>query len=201
MISKKTLKYFHEVNKTDKLSNLILHWYQLEQALGFQETVRHLTTWTMMRFTNVLQTAKEFPTQKRPEVLRVFFKHGHNYKRDYGLKAGTFGAEIMNWWGEIKSANVCFGGPTGMYTLVVLMSWWCSLLKGRPNDELSDCFRTLDDIDCTILSTIRNMAGQPSPTIPVSTVSPTPPLRGTKRTMSDKQSSRKRLRTGRVGKD
>ena len=204
MISKKTLKYFCEVNEAGKLSNLILHWYQLEQALGFQEIVRHLTTRTMMRFTNGLQTAKEFPTQKRPVVLRVFFKHGHKYKRDYELEAGSFGAEIMNWWEEIKSADVCFGGPTGMYTLVVLMTWWCSLLKGHPNDKLSDYFRTLDDIDRTILSAIRNMASQPSPAIPASTISPTPPPRGTKRTISDEPSSRKRLRTkraGRIGKD
>ena len=39
MKAKKTLKYFREVHKMGKLSTLILHWYQLEEALGFQETV------------------------------------------------------------------------------------------------------------------------------------------------------------------
>lgn len=37
---KKTLKYFCEVHKIGKLSDLILHWYQLEEALSFQETIR-----------------------------------------------------------------------------------------------------------------------------------------------------------------
>ena len=36
---KKTLKYFHEVYKLGKLPDLILHWYQLEEALGFLEIV------------------------------------------------------------------------------------------------------------------------------------------------------------------
>ena len=39
MKSKKTLKYFREVYKLGKFPDLILHWYQLEEALGFPETV------------------------------------------------------------------------------------------------------------------------------------------------------------------
>ena len=41
MKSKKTLKYFQGVHKMGKLSDLILHWYQLEEALGFPEVVSH----------------------------------------------------------------------------------------------------------------------------------------------------------------
>ena len=44
MKSKKTLKYFDGVHKVGKLSDLILHWYQLESALGFPETVSLLPT-------------------------------------------------------------------------------------------------------------------------------------------------------------
>lgn len=39
MKSKQTLKYFREVYKLGKLSDLIFHWHQLEEALGFPETV------------------------------------------------------------------------------------------------------------------------------------------------------------------
>ena len=39
MKSKKTLKYFREVHKLGKLSDLISHWHQLEEALGFPEAV------------------------------------------------------------------------------------------------------------------------------------------------------------------
>lgn len=39
MKSKKTLKYFRDAHKMGKLSDLHIHWYQLEEALGFQETV------------------------------------------------------------------------------------------------------------------------------------------------------------------
>ena len=42
MKSKKTLAYFREVYKLGKLSDVILHWYQLEEALGFQESVSRL---------------------------------------------------------------------------------------------------------------------------------------------------------------
>ena len=39
MKAKETLKYFRGVHKMGKLLDLILHWYQLEEVLGFQETV------------------------------------------------------------------------------------------------------------------------------------------------------------------
>lgn len=42
MRSKGTLGYFREVCKTRELSNLVLHWYQLEEALGFPEKVNTL---------------------------------------------------------------------------------------------------------------------------------------------------------------
>lgn len=44
MKSKKTLAYFHGAYKMGKLGDVILHWYQLEEALGFQESVSCLTT-------------------------------------------------------------------------------------------------------------------------------------------------------------
>ena len=44
MKPKKTLGYFHEVHKIGKSSSLFLHWYQLEEALGFPETVSHPAT-------------------------------------------------------------------------------------------------------------------------------------------------------------
>ena len=49
MRSKGTLKYFREVNKMGKLSDLVLHWYQLERALGFPESVSFLPTYAMRK--------------------------------------------------------------------------------------------------------------------------------------------------------
>ena len=37
--SKKTLEYFRGVREMGNLSDLVLHWYQLEEVLGFPETV------------------------------------------------------------------------------------------------------------------------------------------------------------------
>ena len=140
--------------------------------------------------TNFLQTPKGFPSQKQPDILRIFYKNGHQYMKDYGLKAKALGARIMCWWEEVKSTgstvNVQFGGPTGVYNLVVLMSWWCSLLKGRPDNELSDCLHTLNDIDCVILSAIHNTVQPPRP----STTPPAQP-RGSKRTATEDPLSRK----------
>ena len=42
MKSKKTLKYFREVYKMGKLSDLVTHWHSLKEALGFLETASHL---------------------------------------------------------------------------------------------------------------------------------------------------------------
>jgi hypothetical protein len=203
MRSRKTLKYFREVDKMDKLLGLLLHWYRLEEALGFPETVSHLTTKAMQSSTNVSQTKAKLPLQGWPKVLSIFYKNTHNYKKDYGLEANTLGAEIMGWWGEVKSAGIRVGGPTGMCSLVVLMCWWCSLLKGRPSHELTDCLRTLDDIDCTISSALCTMAGQPHATptpggcsSSVPAITPAPQPRGAKRTASrESLSSRKRMRS------
>ena len=112
----------------------------------------------------------------------------------------------MAWWDEVKSAGaVRFGGPTGIYTIVVLMSWWCSLLKGRPNNELFDCLRTLDDIDSSILSAIRMATVQPSPAptpngppLETPAAAPSQRPRGSKRPMPEEPSSRKRSRPARA---
>jgi len=139
--------------------------------------------------------------------MRAFFKNGHNYKKDYGLKATTLGADIVQWWDEIRStgntANVYSGGPTGIYTIVVLMCWWCTLLKGHPDTELTDCLRILEEIDCAILMAVHNIENQPtkspldkpSPGMPAV---PLPQARGTKRLVSEEPSSRKRLRHTKV---
>lgn len=102
---------------------------------------------------------------RRLKIIPIFYKSGHSYKKNFGLKAKPLGTEIMGWWEEIKGTggtiNVRFGGPTGIYTLVVLMSWWCSLLKGQPDNELANCLHTLDDIDRTILSVVCDVGRQP----------------------------------------
>jgi hypothetical protein len=138
----------------------------------------------------------------RPNVLAIFYKYAHDYERDYSLEANTLGGEIMGWWEDVKSTNVRVGGPTGMYNFVVLMSWWCSLLKGRPSGELSDCLHTLEDIDRTILSALHGTTGQPC-TMPApggsssntATIVPTPQPRGTKRATPKEPSSRKQTTT------
>ena len=115
----------------------------------------------------------------------------------------------MLWWEEIKTAggaiNICFGGPTGLCTLVVLMAWWCSLLKDRLDNELVDCLCTLEDIDRAVLSAVCDTDKLP-PTAPspggslagTSTIPPGPRPRGSKRTISGGPSSRKRLRSGKA---
>lgn len=139
-------------------------------------------------------------------MVRAFLKNGHHYTRDYGVNANTLGIEIMRWWEEISTAegvvNVRFGGPTGIYTLVVLMSWWCKQLKGKPESELVDCLLTLEDIDRAFLSAIHDI-NSPSPAAPSlngsppggPTVPPTPQPRGCKRSTPGELPSRKRLRS------
>lgn len=157
----------------------------------------------MRRFTDVSQTPKVTPVEERPEVVPVFYKNGHKYTKGYGLKADTLGPGIKSWWARIKSACMYFGGPTGrIYTLVVLMTWWCSLLAdpSQPRDEQAwaDCLQTLDDIDHTILSVIHNTPTSSPPnesSSGASTVQPTQP-RGSKRASPSEELSRKRLRAG-----
>jgi hypothetical protein len=204
MKSKKTLKYFREVHKAGKLSELVLHWYQLEEALGFLESVSSPATSAVRVSADPEQTPKGFPLRNRPQVLSMFFKNGHNYTKNYQLEAKSLGAEITCWWEEIKT-SAHFGGPTGVYTFIVLVSWWSSLLKGRPDDELADCLCILEDADRVILSAIHNASDQPPavspPTESSLTVSPVPaPLapqpRGSKRGIAEGQPPRKCLRPG-----
>jgi len=199
MKAKKTLKYFREVHKTPELSGLILHWYRLEESLGFPDVVSAPTIQTTGKFPNVSQTPKGFPLGNRPKVVSAFYKNGHNYRKDYELEAKTLGADIIAWWDEIKASNLYFGGPTGTYTLIVLVTWWGLLLKGRPNGDTSDYLRTLDDIDRTILSVVdsrKTPPGKSTPRMPM--VAETPQPRGSKRAASDEGTSRKRLRAGGV---
>ncbi|KAF9782108.1 hypothetical protein BJ322DRAFT_1110992 [Thelephora terrestris] len=204
---KQTLKYFREVHKIGRLSALILHWYQLEKVLGFLETVNSFAACATRRSPDSEQTPRGFPTKNRPQVLAVFFKNGHSYRKNYKLEAKSLGGQIMRWWEEMKISNatdnVRYGGPTGVYTLIVLVSWWSSLLAGQPENELTDCLRTVEDIDRAILSAIRAPNDQPpatpspagsSPTTSPALTPPAPRPRGRKRSIPEVPSSRKRLR-------
>ena len=109
----------------------------------------------------------------------------------------TLGPDIIQWWDELKSAsntmNIFFGGPTGIYTVIVLMSWWSALLNDRPDSELTDFVRILDEINRAILAAIQNARVK----TPAQSLRSAPPqARGTKRTISEEPSSRKRLHMG-----
>jgi len=134
--------------------------------------------------------------------MRAFFKNGHNYKKDYALKATTLGADIAQWWGEINSTgnttDVCFGGPTGIYTIIVLMCWWSILLKGQPDAGQTDYLRTLEEIDCAVFAVVRDARNQSTTSLPDRSSSGTPAVPppqtcGAKRLISEEPTSRKRL--------
>lgn len=197
MKKKRTLNYFRSAVKFGSLSDVIRHWYELEGLLGFQEVVSvpRLLILLRARKTHDIQTPAGFPTERRPAVIRLFHKNAHNYKRDYGVEVHTLGHQIMGWWSEICPPdgvpNIKFGGPTGIYALVVLMSWWCSLLKNKPDEEHTDCLRTLEDIDRVLQMAIKDIKNQPE------TLSPTTPLpsQSRKRANTEETTSQKRMRS------
>lgn len=127
MKSKNTLACFHKVKEMGRLSALILHWYQLEEVVGFQEVVCSFLAHLVRKSADPDQTPKGFPTRNHPAVLSAFFKNSHNYKKNYKLEVETLDAEVMLWWEEIKVpnmvANVHFGGPTRIYNIIILVSW------------------------------------------------------------------------------
>jgi len=178
MKKKQTLKYFRSVFKMGNLSGLISNWYRLEEALGFPIQVRfiHFRHW---RDTHVRQTQKGFPTTSRPDVIAIFLKNHHNYKRDYGLEAHSLGSAISKWWREINgTAHVGFGGPTSIYTMIVLMSWWCSLLRDLSDAQRADYVVIVEELNRAVTAAIQR-AKQPSDTpssaSPSSLNTPTPP--------------------------
>ena len=139
--------------------------------------------------------------------MRAFFKNGHNYRKDDGLEAITLSADIIQWWDEINSTsnttNVYFGGPTGISTIVILMSWWCKLLKGQPDANLSDCLRTLEEVDRAILAAVQDVRNRSSTSPPDSSssrmpIASPPQTCGAKQLISDEPPSRKQLRRERV---
>lgn len=96
-------------------------------------------------------------------MIYTFFKNGHNYKKDYGLEATTLGTDIAEWWDQIKSTeSVCSGGPIGVYVIVVLMCWWCKLLRGQPDVERTDYLRILEEINRAILTAVHNTKNRPT---------------------------------------
>jgi hypothetical protein len=108
----------------------------------------------------------------------------------------------MEWWAEISphggTASIRFGGPTGIYTLVVLLSWWCTQLKAKPNREHADCLRTLQDVDRVLLATVNDMRTNPAARAStlLSPTTPPPPSQPRKRPNAEELSSRKRKRSG-----
>jgi len=107
----------------------------------------------------------------------------------------------MKWWAEICLVGVSgvqFGGPTGICTLVVLMSWWCVRLKEKPDEEQADCLHILKDIDKVLLTAIDNIKNHPATSTFTSSSAAPPPSQPRKRVNSEHMSPRKRTRSSRV---
>ena len=96
----------------------------------------------------------------------------------------------MKWWAEIcppYGSGVCFAGPTGIYSFVILLTWWCKLLKGKPAGQQQDCLRVLKEVDQALLVAVNNIKNR-------SAVSISTPSKAPKRSNPEAESSRKRAR-------
>lgn len=88
-------------------------------------------------------------------MIATFLKNGHNYKRDYHIEVNSLSREVSTWWDEIsETAQVGFGGPTGIYTMVVLMSWWCSFLENQSGSDRSAYNLIVDKLNSAILEAV-----------------------------------------------
>ena len=136
----------------------------------------------------------------RPAVVPTFYKNGHNYRKDYGVEAHTLGRQIREWWVEICHPNgrssVQFGGPTGIYSLVVLITWWCKLLRAKPDAEHVECIRALEDIDRALVAAINDIKHRATSTTLLSPTTPPPSSQPRKRAGSEVRLSQKRMRSG-----
>ena len=121
---------------------------------------------------------------------------------DYHLEVNTIGHQIMEWWAEISPSggvpSIRFGGSTGIYSLVVLMSWWCRLLKDEPDAEHADCLHTLTDIDRVLSATIDEIKNNSPSSAPTLSATTPVPSRRRKRVDSGTVLPRKRGRAARV---
>ena len=115
----------------------------------------------------------------RPGVIHDFYKNGHCYRRNYALdSAHSLGRSILTWWDEISEVgHVRFGGPCGIYTLVVLTTWWCCLLAGKPKSECADYLSFVQQFNHAILESISPSGQSGASTLPInnSFTSPPPP--------------------------
>lgn len=123
-------------------------------------------------------------------MIATFLKNGHSYTRDYRIEFDSLGREISAWWEEISgNAHVGFGGPTGIYTMVVLISWWCSFLENQPASDRSPYNHIVEKLNSAILEAI------PRANQSVAGPSSTGGLPHAKRTrVEEPQSSRKKQR-------
>ena len=112
-------------------------------------------------------------------MVATFLKNGHSYGRDYHVEADSLGREISTWWDGVSgTAHVGFGGPTGVYTMVVLMAWWCSLLKDRSDPDRANYVVLVDKLNRAILEAVPpagEFGAGSSSTVDVSPTSPPPP--------------------------
>lgn len=136
--------------------------------------------------------------ERCPAVVHAFYKDRHKYSKDYGIETHTLGRQIMEWWSEIcppgTEPRIRFGGPTGISTFVVLLTWWCSQLKVKPYHKWNDCLRTLEEVDCALVAAISNIKNPPATSTSIlSSVAP-PPSRPRKRATNGETSPSKRRR-------
>jgi hypothetical protein len=112
-------------------------------------------------------------------VIATFLKNGHCYTCDYNIQVESLGHEISAWWNDISgTAYIGFGGPTGIYMMVVLISWWCSLLRNQSASDRSTYNLLVEQFNSAILDAIvrANQSGEgASSTGDLLLASPPPP--------------------------
>lgn len=133
-------------------------------------------------------------------MISAFFKSGHKYERSYDLEADSLGREILAWWDEISEKGfIDVGGPTGIYTMVVLASWWSKILEDDPHADRTQFSTFVDNFNHAISKAINNPTTGPSTIDYLRLTSSPPPSQYTrvnaKRALSEEgPSSRKRSR-------
>ena len=86
----------------------------------------------------------------------------------------------------------------GIYSLVVLLSWWCSLLRAKPEIEHIDCLRTLEEVNRALVATVNNLKNRPTASISTLSAPATPhsSSRSRKQENSEELAPQKQKRCG-----
>jgi hypothetical protein len=140
MITKGRWGYLTSTAGGTAWENLLKVYISQERRLEFTDRVSDLPASSLPRVLNHFKGAALAIGEKRPLIVKVYFRYAHDPARGDTLTLPDFGTEVAGWWEELQPewrsskqdlpqnpnewSYILSGGSKGAFLVIMCLAWW-----------------------------------------------------------------------------